>query len=435
MSINTTWIDPDEIIPEVSKARPFDEFLESDERKHCSFLELVRNDGIAPTLSRHPRMPGEPRRPGDSRKPHQKVRRSPGRWTQARRTPHSQWSAPPGVGHYDPIIEEVGNAGLPQEADKRAAKNMKPAAFSSNSDSQSVSRMSLTVLPVLDASAVASSPFVGQNQRLAGTKSSIGFGASQLSVVMGLSAEEMVAKAEEERKQNKQENKRLEKVKQQCDKWTRKKKKSSRSAAWASFHGVDREHIPNVRARNAAFIGQHEFVGCIATEPAGDSAPRHTAAHWNVTVPVPRVGRSRDGGNHFASENVNDTPFYYTVRKTPDTGIHSMAVARRVCRNDDSQRLRVHRITEDTPAPTTYSPARAHPGSMLTRRKPMMRLAPSRQRERQCDRFTNTAPRHHGTRFGGDAVKDLPSKGVDPPPPIWQHPAFHVSTPLFESNG
>ena len=88
---------------------------------------------------------------------------------------------------------------------------MKPAAFSSNSDSQSVSRMSLTVLPVLDASAVASSPFVGQNQRLAGTKSSIGFGASQLSVVMGLSAEEMVAKAEEERKQNKQENKRLEK--------------------------------------------------------------------------------------------------------------------------------------------------------------------------------------------------------------------------------
>ena len=88
---------------------------------------------------------------------------------------------------------------------------MKPAAFSSNADSQSVSRMSLTVLPVLDASAVASSPFVGQNQRLTGTRSSIGFGASQLSVVMGLSAEEMVAKAEEERKQNKQENKRLEK--------------------------------------------------------------------------------------------------------------------------------------------------------------------------------------------------------------------------------
>ena len=44
---------------------------------------------------------------------------------------------------------------------------------------------------------------------------------------------------------------------------------------------------------SAAFIGQHEFVGCIATEPAGDSAPRHTAAHWNVTVPVPRAGRSR----------------------------------------------------------------------------------------------------------------------------------------------
>ena len=45
----------------------------------------------------------------------------------------------------------------------------------------------------------------------------------------------------------------------------------------------------------------------------------------------------RDGGNHFASEKVTDTPFYNTVRMTPDTGIHSMAVARRVCRNDDSQ--------------------------------------------------------------------------------------------------
>ena len=80
---------------------------------------------------------------------------------------------------------------------------MKPAAFSSNADSQLVSRHSLTVLPVLDASALASSPLVGQSQRLAGTRSSIGFGASQLSVAMGLSAEEMVAKAEEERKQNK----------------------------------------------------------------------------------------------------------------------------------------------------------------------------------------------------------------------------------------